>query len=160
MYRKKLMRACLAGIMAATVVTQSVPVYAAEPNNAVEAKTTETVEVTFIDEETKEPVGEKVNVEVKDGMINTGRLTAPEGYEVSVPGDVLATPGAGLNVEVRKVAVKTVEVTFIDEETKEPVGEKVNVEVKDGMINTGRLTAPEGYEVSVPGDVLATPEQA
>lgn len=29
MYRKKLMRACLAGIMAATVVTQSVPVYAA-----------------------------------------------------------------------------------------------------------------------------------
>ena len=157
MYRKKLMRACLAGIMAATVVTQSVPVYAAEPNNAVEAKTTETVEVTFIDEETKEPVGEKVNVEVKDGMINTGRLTAPEGYEVSVPGDVLATPGAGLNVEVRKVAVKTVEVTFIDEETKEPVGEKVNVEVKDGMINTGRLTAPEGYEVSVPGDVLATP---
>ena len=31
--------------------------------------------------------------------INTGRLTAPEGYEVSVPGDVLATPGAGLNVE-------------------------------------------------------------
>ena len=150
------MRACLAGIMAATVVTQSVPVYAAEPNNAVEAKTTETVEVTFIDEETKEPVGEKVNVEVKDGMINTGRLTAPEGYEVSVPGDVLATPGTGLNVEVRKVAAKTVEVTFIDEETKAPVGEKINVEVKDGMINTGRLTAPEGYEVCVKGDVLAT----
>ena len=47
------------------------------------------------------------------------------------------------SVEVRKVAAKTVEVTFIDEETKEPVGEKVNVEVKDGMINTGRLTAPE-----------------
>ena len=116
----------------------------------------ETIEVTFIDEETKAPVGEKINVEVKDGMINTGRLTAPEGYEVCVPGDVLATPGAGLNVEVRKVAAKTVEVTFIDEETKAPVGEKINVEVKDGMINTGRLTAPEGYEVCVPGDVLAT----
>ncbi len=89
-------------------------------------------------------------------MINTGRLTAPEGYEVCVPGDVFATPGTGLNVEVRKVVAKTVEVTFIDEETKAPVGEKINVEVKDGMINTGRLTAPEGYEVCVKGDVPAT----
>lgn len=31
MYRKNLMRVCLAAIMAATVVTTSVPVYAAEP---------------------------------------------------------------------------------------------------------------------------------
>ena len=116
----------------------------------------ETVEITFIDEETKAPVGEKINVEVKDGMINTGRLTAPEGYEVCVPGDVFATPGTSLNVEARKVVAKTVEVTFIDEETKAPVGEKINVEVKDGMINTGRLTAPEGYEVCVKGDVPAT----
>lgn len=87
MYRKKLMRACLAGIMAATVVTQSVPVYAAEPNNAVEAKTTETVEVTFIDEETKEPVGEKVNVEVKDEMIKPLIATIPLG-RVGEPEDV------------------------------------------------------------------------
>ena len=137
-------------------VTGDVPAIAgAGLNVEVRKVAAKTVEVTFIDEETKAPVGDKVNVEVKDGMINTGRLTAPEGYEVCVTGDVPATAGAGLNVEVRKVAAKTVEVTFIDEETKAPVGEKINVEVKDGMINTARLTAPEGYEVCVKGDVPA-----
>ncbi len=178
----------------------------------------ETVEVTFIDEETKAPVGEKINVEIKDGMINTGSLEAPKGYEVCVPGDVLVKDGDSINVEVRKVVAEailvitfetadgekvgnpisvtsddelveygkdyklpegytfadgyemkdipvilgttgghtvkvklveeTVEITFIDEETKAPVGEKINVEVKDGMINTGRLTAP-GHTVKV-----------
>ena len=122
----------------------------------VAAPVVDTVEVTFIDEETKAPVGDKVDVEVVDGMINTAKLTAPEGYEVCVLGDVAATAGAGLNVEVRRVAKDTtVEVTFIDEETKAPVGDKVNVEVVDGMINTAKLTAPEGYEVCVLGDVAA-----
>ena len=49
MYRKKLMRACLAGIMAATVVTQSVPAYAAEPTKQEAAKL-RTITIQYQDE--------------------------------------------------------------------------------------------------------------
>ncbi len=54
-----------------------------------------------------------------------------------MPGDVLVKDGDSINVDVRKIVAETVEVTFIDEETKAPVGKKINVEIKDGMINTG-----------------------
>ena len=40
MYRKKLMRVALAGIMTATVITSSVPVNAAEPVAAKQEETT------------------------------------------------------------------------------------------------------------------------
>ncbi len=109
MYRKNLMRVCLAAIMAATVVTTSVPVYAADESPVkVVKKNAETVEVTFIDEETKAPVGKKINVEIKDGMINTGSLEAPKGYEVCVPGDVLVKDGDSINVDVRKIVTKRI----------------------------------------------------
>ncbi len=54
MYRKKLMRACLAGIMAATVVGSSVPAYAAEPEGAAQEETVQeerTVYVSFATED-------------------------------------------------------------------------------------------------------------
>ena len=39
MYRKKLMRACLTGVMVVSIATANVaPVFAAEPVNAVETK--------------------------------------------------------------------------------------------------------------------------
>ena len=53
MYRKNLMRVCLAAIMAATVVTTSVPVYAAEPvatKQGEEVAETRNVYVSLIDE--------------------------------------------------------------------------------------------------------------
>ena len=59
MYRKNLMRVCLAAIMAATVVTTSVPVYAAEPTKQESEKSTEvaskdvTVNIKFYAEDGK-----------------------------------------------------------------------------------------------------------
>ena len=58
MYRKKLMRVALAGIMTATVITSSVPVNAAEPVAAKQEETTKDGEagasaditVKFVDE--------------------------------------------------------------------------------------------------------------
>ena len=52
MYRKNLMRVCLAAIMAATVVTTSVPVYAAEPvATKQETAKTRTITIKYQEED-------------------------------------------------------------------------------------------------------------
>lgn len=57
MYRKKLMRVALAGIMTATVITSSVPVNAAEPVAAKQEETTTKISNTKKAEYQKKEVG-------------------------------------------------------------------------------------------------------
>ena len=73
MYRKKLMRACLAGIMAATVVAQSVPAYAAEPTQQESEQLSEaaskdvTVNIKFYAEDGKTVAEDYKTVKVVEG---------------------------------------------------------------------------------------------
>ena len=73
MYRKNLMRVCLAAIMAATVVTTSVPVYAAEPV----ATKQETADVKYIkvkvcDNETGQEVASELHLGITDEELKNG----------------------------------------------------------------------------------------
>ena len=126
------------------------------------AAETKTVYVSFIDEETKQPLEkdgiQAIEIGAKDAIFNTSKLTAPKGYEICKEGDVyVGEDGTTVNVEVRKVAeTKTVYVSFIDEETKQPLEngiQEIKIGANDTIFNTSKLTAPKGYEISNPGDV-------
>ena len=126
------------------------------------AAETKTVYVSFIDEETKQPLEkdgiQAIEIGAKDAIFNTSKLTAPKGYEICKEGDVyVGEDGTTVNVEVRKVAeTRTVYVSFIDEETKQPLEngiQEIKIGAEDTMFNTSKLTAPEGYEICNQGDV-------
>lgn len=126
------------------------------------AAETKTVYVSFIDEETKQPLEkdgiQAIEIGAKDAIFNTSKLTAPKGYEICKEGDVyVGEDGDTVNVEVRKVAeTRTVYVSFIDEETKQPLEngiQEIKIGAEDTMFNTSKLTAPEGYEICNQGDV-------
>ena len=127
---------------------------------AVEEKT---VYVSYIDEETKIPFENGIEVikVAKDATyFHTSVLTeVPAGYELCAVGDVYIGENDTVNVEVRKKAVeeKTVYVSYIDEETKIPFEngiEAIKVAADATYFNTSILTAvPAGYELCVVGDV-------
>ena len=127
---------------------------------AVEEKT---VYVSYIDEETKIPFENGIEVikVAKDATyFHTSVLTeVPAGYELCNTGDVYIGENDTVNVEVRKKAVeeKTVYVSYIDEETKIPFENGIEVikVAKDATyFHTSVLTeVPAGYELCAVGDV-------
>ena len=127
---------------------------------AVEEKT---VYVSYIDEETKIPFENGIEVikVAKDATyFHTSVLTeVPAGYELCAVGDVYIGENDTVNVEVRKKAVeeKTVYVSYIDEETKIPFENGIEVikVAKDATyFHTSVLTeVPAGYELCAVGDV-------
>ena len=118
-----------------------------------------TVYVSFIDENTKFQVGDIQSIEVgaKDTIFNTSKLTAPNGYEICNVGDVYVGEGDTVNVEVREIATtRTVYVSFIDEETKQPLEngiQAIEIDSDATYFNTNLLTAPEGWVLCNVGDV-------
>ena len=118
-----------------------------------------TVYVSFIDEITKFQVGDIQSIEVgaKDTIFNTSKLTAPNGYEICNVGDVYVGEGDTVNVEVREIATtRTVYVSFIDEETKQPLEngiQAIEIDSDATYFNTNLLTAPEGWVLCNVGDV-------
>ena len=122
-----------------------------------------TVYVSYIDEETKMPFEngiEAIKVAADATYFNTSILTAvPAGYELCAVGDVYIGENDTVNVEVRKKAVeeKTVYVSYIDEETKIPFENGIEVikVAKDATyFHTSVLTeVPAGYELCAVGDV-------
>ena len=159
------MRVCLAAIMAATVVTTSVPVYAAEPvatKQGEEVAETREVWVSFLDENDKTAVGQpqKITVGVDATTCHSSILPIPEGYELPTgAGDVYIGKGDSANIEVRKKEVATereVWVSFIDENDKTAVGQpqKITVGVDATTCHSSILPIPEGYELPTgTGDV-------
>ena len=128
------------------------------------ASTEETREVyvSLIDAEDKTAVGapQKIEIGAKDTTFHTSKLTLPEGYEFEYgDGDVYIGENDTVNVEVRKKAVeeKTVYVSYIDEETKIPFENGIEVikVAKDATyFHTSVLTeVPAGYELCAVGDV-------
>ena len=122
-----------------------------------------TVYVSYIDEETKIPFEngiEVIKVAKDANSFNTSILTkVPAGYELCAVGDVYIGENDTVNVEVRKKAVeeKTVYVSYIDEETKIPFENGIEVikVAKDATyFHTSVLTeVPAGYELCAVGDV-------
>ena len=159
MYRKKLMRACLAGIMAATVVTQSVPAYAAEPTKQEAAKL-RTITIQYQDENgivgTYDLYAQPEDVAAVSAKVVKAHL--PEGcelvseqdnYEVKADGTVVVT--VKNNNQPEKPVSKSVKINFYDEENGKQAAE---VEVQNLAVDTAALGLnvvksylPEGYEL-------------
>ena len=118
-----------------------------------------TVYVSFIDENTKIQVGDIQSIEIgaNDTVFNTSKLTAPKGHEICNVGDVYVGEGDTVNVEVREIATtRTVYVSFIDEETKQPLEngiQAIEIDPDATYFNTNLLTAPEGWVLCNVGDV-------
>ena len=119
-----------------------------------------TVYVSYIDEETKQPLEnaiEVVELEAGATMFNAGILKeVPAGYELCATGDVYIGDSDTVNIAVRK-AQKTVYVSYIDEETKMPLEnaiEEIKLAADATSFNTSILAAvPAGYELCITGDI-------
>ena len=132
-------------------------------NISIRKKTTKTIYVSYIDEETKQPFAdgiEEVEVAADATIFNTSALkNVPEGYEVCETGDRYVGENDSINIEVRKkvAQTRTVYVHYIDAETKIPFEnaiEKIEIPADEIHVNTKDLKEiPAGYEPVVTGDL-------
>ena len=121
MYRKKLMRACLTGMMVVSITASNVaPVFAAEPV-AETQQAGETMEVSgeinFADEEEGKyifvPYKENISVDDFGLSLDVVKKYLPEGYELVDPdAEFLIAGGNFVYAEIRKVAVVSATVTI------------------------------------------------
>lgn len=166
MYRKKLMRVALAGIMTATVITSSIPVNAAEPVAAKQEETTKDGEagasadiiVKFVDERGNVVFEKKLTFE--EGVYNYSVLEEyiqkfiPD-YKLETSGDFNAVQGAVIEARVMQKApeekTQTVKINYYDEAAKKQAAEvAVEVSAEETMVNKAILARymPEGYGFS------------
>ena len=163
MYRKKLMRACLTGLMVVTVATANVaPVFAAEAPAGTETTTSKTsvVKAQFVDAAGTVVAGGDYFVDADgDGVFNVSELPVPEGYKPMVLGDFFVADykDCPLQIKVEKIAKESiVKIQFVDAETDEVVaGGDYFVDADgDGIFNHTEVLewVPEGYELQEFGD--------
>ena len=117
--------------------------------------TTQTVKINYYCADEGKQIAE-VDMEVAADAtsVNTGNLTAPEGYEIAEVGD-LPIRGGYVYVLVRKaVTTQTVKINYYCADEGKQIAE-VDMEVAADAtsVNTGNLTAPEGYEIAEVGDL-------
>ena len=156
MYRKKLMRACLTGLMVVTVATANVaPVFAAEApaeETVQEPGVGADVTVKFVDE--RGNVIDEKNLSFNEGIYNYEMLDQylPAGYERKSMGDFHALQGAVIEVRVMQKApveeVQNVKINYYDEAAGKQVAEvPVQVSIDTSCVNMAILTRylPEGY---------------
>ena len=115
--------------------------------------TSQTVRLNFYDEDQEKQIAEvEMEVSADATYVNTGDMIVPEGYELVVVGDLVIRDGY-VYVQVRKVATQTVRLNFYDEEQEKQIAEvEMEVPADATYVNTGDMTAPEGYELVVVGD--------
>ena len=162
MYRKKLMRACLTGLMVVTVATANVaPVFAAEAPAGTETTTSKAsvVKAQFVDAAGTVVAGGDYFVDADgDGIFNVSELPVPEGYKAETGGDFFTKDYAdtALQVTVDKIAkASVVKAQFVDEAGVVLAGGDYFVDADgDGIFNVNELTEwlPEGYKPMVLGD--------
>ena len=158
MYRKKLMRACLTGLMVVTVATANVaPVFAAEApaeETVQEPGVGADVTVKFVDE--RGNVIDEKNLSFNEGIYNYEMLDQylPAGYERKSMGDFHALQGAVIEVRVMQKApveeVQNVKINYYDEAAGKQVAEvPVQVSIDTSCVNMAILTRylPEGYTI-------------
>mgnify|MGYP000282139397 CR=1 FL=1 len=116
--------------------------------------TTKTVKINFYCPDEKKQIAEpELKVDKDATSVNTSKLTAPEGYELVEVGDLPIRDGY-VYAEVRK-AVTTKGITVVYQDRKGNVIKTAPMTVdKDAtFINTGKLTAPDGYTIGIVGDI-------
>ena len=156
MYRKKLMRACLTGLMVVTVATANVaPVFAAEApaeETVQEPGVGADVTVKFVDE--RGNVIDEKNLSFNEGIYNYEMLDQylPAGYERKSMGDFHALQGAVIEVRVMQKApveeVQNVKINYYDEAAGKQVAEvPVQVSSNASVVDMAILTRymPAGY---------------
>ena len=156
MYRKKLMRACLTGLMVVTVATANVaPVFAAEApaeETVQEPGVGADVTVKFVDE--RGNVIDEKNLSFNEGIYNYEMLDQylPAGYERKSMGDFHALQGAVIEVRVMQKApveeVQNVKINYYDEAAGKQVAEvPVQVSSDASVVDMAILTRymPAGY---------------
>lgn len=176
MYRKKLMRVCLTGVMVVSIVTANVaPVFAAEPVEKVETESDSwdsiSGEINFRDTDNNESIFVQFNNEkVEDYRwgddpkdtyevlpAETVKKYLPEGYEL-VEGIYSVAGGETQDsyfvyAEVKKVLVEEtqdVKINYYDEAAGKQVAEvPVQVSIDTSCVNMAILTRylPEGYTI-------------
>ena len=168
--RKKIMAlmlaACVAGTSVVPVAASDVSVFSDGTDASPEAfdsadvdsangAATKTVKINYYSEEEKKQIAEVDYTVDKDATsVNTSKLTAPKGYELVLSGDLAINDGY-VYAAVRKVATtKTVKINYYSEEEKKQIAEVEFTVDKDATsVNTSKLTAPEGYELVLSGDL-------
>ncbi len=168
--RKKIMAlmlaACVAGTSVVPVAASDVSVFSDGTDASPEAfdsadvdsangAATKTVKINYYSEEEKKQIAEVDYIVDKDATsVNTSKLTAPKGYELVLSGDLAINDGY-VYAAVRKVATtKTVKINYYSEEEKKQIAEVEFTVDKDATsVNTSKLTAPEGYELVLSGDL-------
>ena len=176
MYRKKLMRVCLTGVMVVSIATANVaPVFAAEPVEKVETESDSwdsiSGEINFRDTDNNESIFVQFNNEkVEDYRwgddpkdtyevlpAETVKKYLPEGYEL-VEGIYSVAGGETQDsyfvyAEVKKVLVEEtqdVKINYYDEAAGKQVAEvPVQVSIGTSCVNMAILTRylPEGYTI-------------
>ena len=169
--RKKIMAlmlaACVAGTSVVPVAASDVSVFSDGTDAAPEAfdsvdvgsatdtaATKKTVKINFYCPDEKKQIAEpELEVDKDDATVNTSKLTVPEGYELVESGDLPIRDGY-VYAEVRK-AVTTKGITVVYQDRKGNVIKTAPMTVdKDAtFINTGKLTAPDGYTIGIVGDI-------
>ena len=167
--RKKIMAlmlaACVAGTSVVPVAASDVSVFSDGTDAAPEAfdsvdvgsatvATTKTVKINFYCPDEKKQIAEpKLKVDKDATSVNTSKLTVPKGYELVEVGDLPIRDGY-VYAEVRK-AVTTKGITVVYQDRKGNVIKTAPMTVdKDAtFINTGKLTAPDGYTIGIVGDI-------
>ncbi len=168
--RKKIMAlmlaACVAGTSVVPVAASDVSVFSDGTDASPEAfdsadvdsanvAAQKTIYINFYDEEANAQVKEEpMQVPADATSVNASSLTAPEGYELVLSGDFAINDGY-VYAAVRKVATtKTVKINYYSEEEKKQIAEVDFTVDKDATsVNTSKLTAPEGYELVLSGDL-------
>jgi len=166
MYRKKLMRACLTGLMVVNVATANVaPVFAAEAPAGTETTTSKAsvVKAQFVDAAGTVVAGGDYFVDADgDGIFNVSELPVPEGYKAETVGDFFTKDYAdtALQVTVDKIAkASIINVQFMDGNKVVAGGDYFVDADGDGIFNLSELPVPEGYELSLAGDQFVKPNK-
>ena len=116
--------------------------------------TTKTIKINYYSEAEEKQISEvDMTVAADATYINTSALTAPEGYELVLSGDLAIRDGY-VYAAVKKIGSKVVKINYYSEaEEKQIKEEELTVAPDATCVNTSKLTAPTGYELVEVGDL-------
>ena len=120
----------------------------------VEVPTTKTIKINYYSEAEEKQIAEvEMTVAADATYVNTSALTAPEGYELVLSGDLAIRDGY-VYAAVKKIGSKTVKINYYSEAEEKQIAEvEMTVAPDATCVNTSKLTAPTGYELVEAGDL-------
>ena len=116
--------------------------------------TTKTIKINYYSEAEEKQIAEvEMTVAADATYVNTSALTAPEGYELVLSGDLAIRDGY-VYAAVKKIGSKTVKINYYSEAEEKQIAEvEMTVAPDATCVNTSKLTAPTGYELVEVGDL-------